>query len=51
VKEIPEDIQLLLKSVVDQFDKEDSYTRDRQIRLYKKLNFTGMAFREYIGLM
>lgn len=44
-KEIPEDIQVLLKSVCDQFDKEDPYVRERQIRLYKKLKLYWNGFQ------
>jgi hypothetical protein len=39
VKEISEDVQRLLKTCVDHFDKEDSAVRERQIRKYKKLKY------------
>jgi len=44
-KEVPERIQLLLKEVVDHFDKEDRYVRERQIRLWKKLKYYWAGFQ------
>ncbi len=38
-QEISEELQIALKTIIDQFDKEDRVTRDRQIRLWKKLNY------------
>jgi hypothetical protein len=45
MKETPERIQKLLKSLVDQFDKEDQTVRERQIRLYKKLKLYWNGFQ------
>src|SRR5881396_2360028 len=39
-KEVPEEIQILLKQVCDFFDKEDRATRERQIRMWRKLKLT-----------
>lgn len=39
-KEVPEDIQILLKQVCDFFDKEDRATRERQIRIWRRLKLT-----------
>jgi len=44
-KEVPEEIQRLLKEVVDHFDKEDRYVRERQIRLWKKLKYYWAGFQ------
>ena len=38
-KEIPEDIQLLLKTVVDHFDKDDRTVREAQIRGWRQLKY------------
>lgn len=50
-KEIPPDIQALLKQVADHFDKEDQAVRERQIRTWRKLklywnNFTNIWYNE-----
>lgn len=36
-REIPEDIQRLLKTICDHFDKEDRAVRERQIRTWRRL--------------
>lgn len=38
-KEVPQDIQDSLKSIVDSYDREGRTTRERQIRLWKKMDF------------
>jgi len=44
-KEIPEDIQKLLKEVCDHFDKEDRATRERQIRTWRRLKLMWDGFQ------
>lgn len=44
-KEVPEEIQKLLKQVVDHFDQEDRAVRERQIRLWKKLKYYWNGFQ------
>lgn len=44
-KEVPEDIQRLLKEVVDHFDKEDRSVRDRQIRTWRRLKMMWEGFQ------
>src|SRR5712691_4072390 len=36
---ISEELQVALKSIIDEFDREDQAVRERQIRLWKKLEF------------
>lgn len=43
--ETPEEIQRLLKTVLDHFDKEDRDVRERLIRVYKKLKFYWSGFQ------
>jgi hypothetical protein len=38
-KKIPEEIQISLKKIVDHFEKEDVAVRERQIRLYKRMEY------------
>lgn len=45
-KEVAEDVQLLLKSIVDDFDKEDFSVRERQIRLWKRLKYYWDGFSD-----
>lgn len=42
--ELPDDLQDALKSIIDQFEKEDQAVRERQIRLWKKLEFYWAGF-------
>lgn len=44
-KEYSEDIQKALKSIVDDFENEEPATRERQIRLYKKLEYYWSGFQ------
>jgi hypothetical protein len=44
-KQVPEDIQKLLKEVVDHFDKEDRSVRDRQIRQWRRLKLMWEGFQ------
>jgi hypothetical protein len=44
-KEVPDDIQKLLCQVVEHFDKEDRYVRERQIRTWKKLKYYWAGFQ------
>src|SRR5712691_2946601 len=37
--EISEELQIALKTIIDQFEREDQTTRYRQVRLWKKLNY------------
>src|SRR5712692_239851 len=39
VDDVDEELQIALKSIVDQFEKDDQEVRYRQIRLWKKLNY------------
>ncbi len=43
-KEIPPEIQALLKQVVDHFDKEDVAVRERQIRTWRRLKLMWEGF-------
>lgn len=43
-KEVPPEIQLLLKQVVDHFDKEDVAVRERQIRTWRNLKLMWEGF-------
>lgn len=43
-REIPEDVQRLLKEVCEHFDKEDSAVRERQIRTWRKLKLLWEGF-------
>jgi hypothetical protein len=43
-KEISEDIQVALGEVIKHFEQEDRYVRERQIRLWKKLEYTWSGF-------
>lgn len=44
-KEYPEEIQRLLKTVIDHFDEEDQAVRERQIRTYRRLKLMWEGFR------
>ena len=44
-KETPEEVQRLLKEVVDHFDKEDRAVRDRQIRTARRLKLIWEGFQ------
>lgn len=41
----PENVQRLLKTVLDHFDKEDRQVRERLLRVYKKLKFYWSGFQ------
>lgn len=43
---VPEDIQCLLKEVVDHFDKEDIAIRERQIRTWRRLKLFWEGFQK-----
>lgn len=45
MKEVPEEIQRQLKTIIDSFDREDQSVRERQIRLYKKLKLYWNGFQ------
>jgi len=45
MNKVSEEVQVLLKKVADQFDKEDPYVRERQIRQYKKLKLYWNGFQ------
>ena len=45
-KNVPEDIQKLLKEVVDHFDKEDVAIRERQIRTCRRLKLLWEGFQK-----
>lgn len=45
MKEIPEDIQKLLKQVADHFDIEDRAVRERQIRIWRRLKLYWNGFQ------
>lgn len=38
-EEIPEEIQTALKSIIDRYEMDDRAVRQRQVRIWKKLNF------------
>src|SRR5678810_5634 len=42
----PDDVQRLLKEVVDHFDKEDVATRERQIRTWRRLKLFWEGFQK-----
>ena len=44
-KKIPEQIRTDLKTICDEFDREDIAVRERQIRLWKKLDFYWAGFQ------
>lgn len=44
-KKLSKDLECKLKEVVDHFDKEDRFVRERQIRLWKKLKFFWNGFQ------
>lgn len=46
MKEIPEEVQRLLKEVVDHFDKEDIVVRERQIRTWRRLKLFWEGFQK-----
>lgn len=43
-KEIPDHIKVLLKTIVDQFDKEDTFVRERQLRQSRQLKLLWAGF-------
>lgn len=45
-KPVPEDIQRLLKQVVDHFDREDVAVRERQIRTWRRLKLFWEGFQK-----
>mgnify|MGYP001572094466 CR=1 FL=1 len=45
MKQVPPEIQKLLKDVVDHFDKEDTAIRERQIRTWKQLKLLWEGFQ------
>src|SRR6266850_1876382 len=44
-KEIPDEIQRLLKTVADHFDQEDRMARERQIRTWRRLKLMWEGFQ------
>ena len=46
-KEIPEEVKILLKTVVDHFTEEDKAVRETQIRQWRKLNYIGLDSQEF----
>src|SRR4030095_7217808 len=45
MKKVPEEVQVLLKGICDQFRLEDRDVRDRQIRIWKKLKLYWSGFQ------